>query len=175
MLARFQQFPLTKCPQLSEGLVLISRTWLSGGHRPVPTQECIFGKVGKGGGHPSHPPPQYFSPTGFPRVSKLCWEQALSVLAFGEGGCHLPAAALVGRGVCSFLHYLRPSDSAKQRQGRVRTFLRKKEGCSLITILHPKLGHCWLLRTPKLVCCYAKSLEQQWQGLGPGFRIASPV
>lgn len=42
------------------------------------------------GAHPPHTP-QYFPPTGFPRVSKMCLEHALSILTLGEGGCHPPA------------------------------------------------------------------------------------
>lgn len=55
---------------------------------PVPTPGCVFGKVGRGA-PTAHP--QYFPPTGFPRVSKMCLEHALSNLTLGEGGCHLPA------------------------------------------------------------------------------------
>lgn len=45
----FSSFHGTKSPELSEGLVSISRTW------PVPTPGCVFGKVG-GGSAPTHPP-----------------------------------------------------------------------------------------------------------------------
>lgn len=171
----FSRFHCTKSPEPSEGLVLISRTWPSDdGHRPVPTPGCVFGKVGRGGGHPLYSP-QYFPPTGFPRVSKCAWNK-LFPFWHSERVDVIPLLpSLVERGVCVwFLHYLRLLDSAKRREGRVQTFLREKEGCSLITTLHPKQEHCWLLRTPKLVCCWVESLAQR-RGWGASFRISSSV
>lgn len=174
----FSSFHCTKSPEPSEGLVLISRTWPSDdGHRPVPTPGCVFGKVGPGRGTSTvQPHCTVFPAHWFPKSVKMCLEQALSILAFGEGGCHPPAPIPGEKGcVCVwFLHYLRPLDSAKRREGRVQTFLREKEGCSLITTLHPKQEHCWLLRTPKLACCWVESLAQR-RGWGASFRISSSV
>lgn len=67
----------------------------------------------------------------FPKsVKKMCLEQTLSILAFGEGGCHLPAPRPRWKGACVvFYNTSDPPDLVSQVEGRAGPdFSQRKRG-----------------------------------------------
>lgn len=114
------------------------------GHAPVPPPPpgCGFGKVGRGA-PTAHP--QYFPPTGFPRVSKMCLEHALSILTLGEGGCHLRApipgcgffTALI-TGLSQAVGRAGPDDSQEKRERMLFSHRPSPQAGALLVVTDTK-------------------------------------
>lgn len=148
----FSSFHCTKSPEPSEGLVLISRTWPSDdGHRPVPTPGCVFGKVGPGRGTSTvQPHCTVFPAHWFPKSVKMCLEQALSILAFGEGGCHPPAPIPGEKGCVCVVSSLSPTPRFSQAEGRAGPdFSQGKRGMLFNYHPSPQAGALLVIKDTK--------------------------